>query len=243
MFKWSADLHIHTCLSPCAELEMYPSNIIKTALAQSLDMIAISDHNSVDNAQYCIKSAISTNITVLPAIEITTAEEIHILAIFESVENANQMCEIVQANLFGKNNPDTFGMQVIVNELNQVEGYCEKLLINASALSIEDTINYIHMLNGLAIAAHIDREAFSIINQLGFIPEGLELDGLEVSSNSDIYKIKQKYHQFSDLPIISNSDAHRISEIGKTRTTFIAESPSFEEFKMALSNEQGRRLE
>src|SRR5512136_751177 len=103
MKTWSADLHIHTCLSPCAELEMYPNNIVKRAIKKGLDMIAICDHNSIENACYCIEAANGKDLTVIPGMEITSAEEAHILALFGNLDDAKKMQQVVYENLHGVN--------------------------------------------------------------------------------------------------------------------------------------------
>jgi predicted metal-dependent phosphoesterase TrpH len=161
---------------------MTPGNIIQGACEKNLAIIAITDHNSAENTAAVIAAARQTALCVIPGIEVTTQEEAHIVGLFESAEGALSMQELVYQNLQpGKNDEDTFGIQVMANELDEVEGINERLLIGATSLGVEQVVDGIHERQGLAVAAHIDRESFSLISQLGLIPEGLNLDALEIS--------------------------------------------------------------
>jgi len=235
-----ADLHIHTCLSPCGELEMSPAAIAEQAKIKEIDIIGICDHNSAENVQAVIKAAQKFEISVLPGIEVTSQEEVHILALFDKVEEAFKLQEIIYENLPGENDEETFGMQVVVNDQGQVLGFNKKLLIGASTLSVEEVIAIIHSLNGLAIASHIDREAFSIISQLGFIPDHLEFDALEISPFTSPREAQQKFKPACALA--SFSDAHFLREIGQGITCFYIEEGSVQEIKKAFLNKDGRKI-
>jgi len=235
-----ADFHIHTCLSPCAELEMSPLAIIQQAKIKELDIIAICDHNSAENVPALKQAADDYNICLLPGMEVTSIEEVHILALFDTIESALQLQEIVYANLPGENDEDTFGMQVIVNVHGEVLGFNKKLLIGASNLTVDETVRTIHSLNGLAIAAHIDRDSFSLISQLGFVPEELELDALEISPLISYNTALEKYNP--RLPLTSSSDAHNLKDIGKTYTTLYIKKGTVSEIKKAFLQKEGRRI-
>jgi predicted metal-dependent phosphoesterase TrpH len=237
---FKADLHIHTCLSPCTELDMSPESILAAARKKGLDIIGICDHNSSENSPGVFYAARGTPISVLPGLEVTSQEEVHVLALFDSLEAALKLQEEVYANLPGENNEEAFGQQVIVNEKEEVEGFSNKLLIGATTIPLEDVIRRIHSLDGLAIASHIDREAFSIIGQLGFIPKNLALDALEVSPRIPIEEAIKTYAY--GFPITCSSDAHYPNDIGKGATTFLLEEPSLAEIKKALKGEAGRKL-
>lgn len=235
-----ADLHIHTCLSPCTELNMSPRGILASAKKKEIDILGICDHNSTENSPGLMKAAASMDIGILPGMEVTSLEEVHVLALFDAIGNALAMQEYVYKNLPGENDPDAFGMQVIVNEKEEVLGFNEKLLIGATTLPLDDVIRSIHALSGVAIASHIDREAFSIIGQLGFIPEDLELDALEISPRVSYEDALAAYPY--NYPITSSSDAHYPDDIGKTFTSFLLEEKTVAEIKKALKNEKGRRI-
>jgi PHP family Zn ribbon phosphoesterase len=235
MFK--ADLHIHTCLSPCAELEMTPKNIVKESKKLGLNIIGICDHNSCENFLSVKKSARKSDLDIIGGIEITSKEEVHILALFGSENSLFAMQKIIYDNLHGTNDECFYGDQVIVDENGGVIGFNKKLLIGATELSVESIVNYIHELGGIAIASHVDRERFSIISQLGFIPEGLKLDALEIAN-------KDKVQRFIDssLPVVTFSDAHSLKDIGRNYTNFSLERLNFDEIRKSLRGEDGRKI-
>jgi len=235
-----ADLHMHTCLSPCADLQMSPMAIAEQAKIKEIDILGISDHNSAENVPALIKAAKKFEISVLPGIEVTSQEEVHILALFDELESALKLQELIYDNLPGENDQEAFGMQVVVNEKGEVLRFNQKLLIGASTLTVEEVVQTIHSLNGLAIAAHIDREGFSITGQLGFIPDNLELDALEISPNITFNDAVKKFQP--SLPLVCSSDAHNLEEIGKCSTSFYIKEGTTEEIKKALSNEGGRKI-
>lgn len=205
-------------------------------------MIAICDHNSAENVQAVIKAAEGKNILVIPGIEICTKEEIHVLSLFEKMESASKLQFLIYAHIFGENNPDAFGMQIIANENDEVEKFETKLLIGAADLSIEQVVDEIHKLNGVAIASHIDRESYSVIGQLGFIPDNLNFDALEISPRISFEDARKRFPEYRNYEFIQNSDAHFIDDIGKVTTEFLLAKSSFNEIKKALKNEDGRKV-
>ncbi len=237
MKMYRADLHIHTCLSPCADLEMSPRNIVKAAKQNGIEIAGICDHNSCENVPGVTRSAEKEGLHVIGGMEITSAEEVHILALFDHEEQLLSMQKIVYDHLPGLNDERRFGEQVVVNEDDEVLDFNQRLLIGATELSIDDIVNRIHALNGLAIASHIDREGFSIIGQLGFIPQGLPLDAVEVST-------KAKMVDFQDLsfPLITSSDAHKLDDIGRSFTHFFMEDVTLDEMKKSLLGKDGRKV-
>ena len=150
------------------------------------------------------------------------------------------MQETIYKNLDGKNDENVLGEQIIVNESNEPIGINDRLLIGATRLNVDKIVKLIHDYEGIAIASHIDRESFSIIGQLGFIPGDIPLDAVELSLN---YKLKQaeKYedHKF---PIVTFSDSHFIHDIGRNHTTFLLTNPEFDEIQMALQCLDNRKV-
>lgn len=242
------DLHIHTCLSPCGDLKMTPQKIINQVLKNKINIIAICDHNTAENVPALIKAAEvhnlveGKNLLVIPGMEICTREEIHILALFENLETVFEMQAKVYEKLNGKNNPDVFGLQVVGNEFDEVLGFNDKLLIGAVDLSVEEIVNRVHKLGGLAIASHIDRESYSVISQLGFIPETLKFDALEISPIMDVDEARSKFPEYKNVVFIRNSDAHFLKDIGKATTNFLLAEATFDEIRKALKNENGRNV-
>jgi hypothetical protein len=237
---FKADLHIHTCLSPCTELDMSSKGILTAAKKKEIDIIGICDHNSSENSLAVMNAAKKMNISVFPGMEVTSQEEVHVLALFDEIENALKLQEDVYKNLPGENDEKAFGMQVVVNEKEEVLGFNNRLLIGATTIPLEEVIRLIHSFNGIVIASHIDRESFSIISQLGFIPDNLELDALEISPHITFKEARKRYAD--DYPITCSSDAHYPDDIGKRFTSFLLEDITVAEIKKALNNEEGRKL-
>ncbi|UCD19343.1 MAG: PHP domain-containing protein [candidate division WOR-3 bacterium] len=237
------DLHIHSCLSPCADLMMSPKRIVQAAIAKKLDMIAVCDHNSAENVEATMTVARNTRLTVLPGMEVTSSEEVHVCGIFRDADATLTLQELVYSQLSpGENNAALFGDQIIVNEFDEVEEYNRRLLIGATNLSVERVVAEIHRLGGLAIACHVDRQAYSIIEQLGFVPKNLQLDALEISAATTFDQAVKRIPQLTEYPIVSSSDAHSLDEIGKIATSFKIENPDFDELRQALRRENGRSI-
>lgn len=237
--RFVADLHIHTCLSLCAEVDMTPLRIVERALAKGLDMIAISDHNSAENIRTAVEVAAEKGIALLPAMEVTSSEEAHVLAIFGSAEQTDRMQEIVYGSL--TDGPGGgWGEQVVVNGRDEVLGFNERALFSATRLGLGALVQEIHALGGLAIASHIDREAFSVIGQLGFVPEDVEFDAFEVTRPAEKGSLLSAY---MGVPRISSSDAHRLEDVGRRTTSLYMEEATFEEVARALKGLDGRSVE
>lgn len=243
LVEFRADLHIHTCLSPCADLFMTPYRIVAKAASLGLNIIAICDHNSVENVEVTKRLAKEKGINAIPGIEVTSSEEVHILGLFNDIKDALKMQDIVYENLQpGENDENAFGMQVIVNEKDEVLGFNKRLLIGSTRLSVNNIVELIHSFSGLVIAAHIDREGFGIIGQLGFIPPDLKLDALELSPNISIEKARIIFNEYSHIPWITSSDAHKLNDIGRVSTGFFMNHSTFDELCLALKGAEGRRV-
>ncbi|MDB9822490.1 PHP domain-containing protein [Deltaproteobacteria bacterium] len=242
MKVFKCDLHIHTCLSPCASLEMSPVAIVEESLGRGLDLIAICDHNSAENAGAVIRAGAERGLHVLPGMEINSIEEVHSLAIFDSEKQAAAMQEIVYRHLDGINNPDIFGEQIVANEFDEVEGFNPRMLIGGTGLKLDEIVREVQGLGGLSIASHVDRPSYSIVSQLGFIPPGLDLDAVEVSYRTKIEDLADSIPEIMELPVIRSSDAHFYKDIGRVYTSFFIETPSVNEIRMALWGKRGRRV-
>jgi PHP family Zn ribbon phosphoesterase len=238
--EFRCDFHVHTCLSPCADLDMYPRAVVSMALARRLEVIAICDHNASENVQYVLNAAKGTALTVLPGMEIMSSEEVHVLALFDKLENLVELQDLVYRHLPGKNDEDLFGCQAIVNEHDEVEGLSERLLIGATTLPLQRIVDETHRLGGIAVAAHIDRESFGLLGQLGFVPEGLPLDALEISHRTGLAEARRRYPELARFPMIESSDSHVITDIGKGITRAFLEEATTSELKMAFEKKGGR---
>jgi hypothetical protein len=222
---------------------MYPRAVVERARAAGLDIIAVTDHNSAENAAAVAEAAAGTGLTVLPGLELASEEEAHILGLFEAGTDLRPLLEAVYANL-----PDVPARrsfikdQVIVDAEDGVSGFNPHCLIGATRLTVYEAVKLIHEHGGLAVASHIDREAFSVISQLGFIPPDLELDAVEVSPLITFDQARAAFSPLSLLPLVRFSDAHRPEEIGRATMDFFLAEPRLGEIRKALAGADGRRV-
>jgi hypothetical protein len=236
------DMHVHTCLSPCGELDMHPAAIVREAVAQGIDGVAICDHNAADNVAAVARAACAAGCLAVPGMEITTEEEVHVVALLPDVASAGALHARVAAALPGLNASGTFGEQVIANEDAQVLGFNSSLLSGATSWSLERTVDEIHRVGGLAVAAHIDRERFGMIGQLGFVPPGLALDAVEVSSRTPYNLARVRFGDPLGLSVLTGSDAHALSALGQALTFLRLDGIDAREVAMAVRGEGGRAV-
>lgn len=243
MNQYRADLHIHTVLSPCGDLEMSPANIIEKTLEKGLNIIGITDHNTTRHCKLISKLAEAAGLFVLMGAEVTTREEVHCLTFFENDDQLLEFQGFLENHLPPiPNNTERFGYQVVVDENEQIIDEIEFLLLTALDQSIEQVEQKVHSLGGIFIPAHIDRPSYSIISQLGFIPSGLLIDGIEISANCIVQNVIPLLGNQFKTPIIRNSDAHYIEDIGKAFFTFEMEHKTFNEVKLAFQGKLGRKI-
>jgi predicted metal-dependent phosphoesterase TrpH len=214
---------------------MSPKAIVQASAQKDLKVIAVCDHNSAENTWAAVKAGRKTGVLVIPGMEITSREEVHILGWFPAVEAALEVQAKVYGALPGQNDPERFGMQIVADEKDNITDFSQRLLIGATTLSLEDIVRVIHRAEGLAVAAHIDREGFGIITQLGFIPPDLKLDALEISWNFSVAKARETFPEYESFPFVCSSDAHELEAIGRGVTELETNEISFEGLKAALS--------
>ncbi|PIE88693.1 MAG: histidinol-phosphatase [Bacteroidetes bacterium] len=241
--EFAADLHIHTVLSPCGSLDMSPINLVKEAARKGLDIIGITDHNASAHCEVICEIAKDFGIFVMCGMEVTTAEEAHCLTFFDSIASLNQFQAILDDTILKiPNNPDKFGYQVVVNREEEIIDTVEWLLISATSMGINELAEKARQYGGIVIPAHIDRSAYSLTSQLGFVPPDLEVDGFEVSKYASPEAMIAKFPYLKTASFIQSSDAHFIEDIGSVRTYFKLKHRSFEEIKRALNHQDGRTL-
>jgi len=236
--RYRMDLHVHTCLSPCADNGMVPPAIVAAAVRAGLQAIAICDHNSAANAAAVQSAARGQGLAVLAGLEVTSREELHLLALFEGGEGLAAFGALIAAHLSGVNEPALFGDQIVVDEGGEPLELEEKLLAGATDLGAAELAEAVHRRGGLVIAAHIDREAFSVIGQLGFIPQELGLDAVELSVHAGAEGPYRRY----GYPIVRSSDAHFPEEVGRASSLFLLAEPTVSELGKALRGVEGRGL-
>ena len=230
-----ADLHIHTCLSPCGSLEMSPSAVARKAKARGLDLAAIADHNSALNCPAFADACKREGLWAMFGIEVTTIEEAHVLCIFETADRALDFGDFIYKNLPDISNyPEVFGDQVYVDSDDNILGEAEKYLGNATSLSLDEVMDEALSRSALFIPAHIDKPVFSIPSQLGFLPGG-NYSAVEVFSPASRGGYEDRY------AVITSSDAHYIDDIGKKYFTADIKDKTF--LSLALALRFGQKIE
>ena len=208
------DFHIHSCLSPCGDTDMTPNNIVNYAKIMGYDVIALTDHNTALNCPAVAKIAEENGITFIPGMELCTSEEVHIICLFYTLEDALNFSEYVKSTMPPiKNKPSVFGEQLICDENDNVIGQEEILLVTASGISTEKVVKKVAEYNGICYPAHIDRSSFSILSNLGTIDEYF---GFKCAEIYDILKedeLNKKHPYLEKLKILSDSDAHYLENM------------------------------
>ena len=226
------DFHIHSALSPCGDKDMTPNNIVNMAALSGLNTIAISDHNSIGNVKAAMEVGKNCGVTVIAGMEVETAEEVHILTLYPSLDAAEYAAKKVYEKLPDiKNRPEIFGEQLYMNENDEVLGIEEKLLISPTTLAIEDVFDLVRDCGGLFIPAHVDRHSYSVLTNLGFIPDNIPIRHIEISKKVD--DVKAYLDSREDLKaykIFRNSDAHYLQDIS-VKEAFINAEDVLEIFK------------
>lgn len=211
------DFHIHSALSPCADNDMTPNNIVNMAALSGLNAIAVSDHNTIGNVKALVEAGKNCGVEVIPAMEVETAEEVHILTLFPNIQAAEYVASEVYKSLPDiKNRPDIFGEQIIMDSGDNITGYEEKLLISPTNLSINSLFGLVLSAGGLFIPAHVDRHSYSILTNLGFIPEELDIKNIEISKNvADLDAYLDNRKDLKKYNVLRNSDAHYLQDIAQ----------------------------
>ena len=240
MESFRADLHLHTVLSPCAEIEMLPSLIIAEAVERGIRLIAVTDHNATGNVIAVQKAAEGSGLIVIPGMELQTREEVHVLCLFDTLEQAQAFQAMVDPLLPDiENNPDYFGFQLVVDSEGKIEREETRLLLTSADISIEKALEATNRLGGILIPAHVNRKAFGLIEMLGFVPENMHIEALEISHHVTPEQAYQLYPQIEGYPLIQNGDAHQLADI-LGATTYKIEKPTIAEIRLALNNQDGR---
>lgn len=216
--KYFYDLHMHTALSPCGDPDMTPNNIVNMSLINGLDIIAVTDHNSAENVCAVMEAAKNTELCVVPGMEVATQEEFHSICLFETLSQVLELQQYVYSVLPPvKNKPEIFGVQHIMDMQDNVVGECDKLLISAAEISVYELAEFVKKIHGAMLPAHIDRQSYSIIMSLGFIPEDLPIKYVEISKATvpEILYAKNTYLQ--RYKYIQSSDAHYLENISEAQ--------------------------
>ncbi len=237
LYTVRADLHIHTVLSPCGDIEMTPLNIVAKAKKRGLSVIGITDHNSTRETAEVKRVAEREGLFVLCGAEITTKEEVHVLAYVDGQERLSLLQDFLDTYLIKvKNNEAIFGYQLVVNEKEEVLYQEDNLLIGAIDRSIDEVAAFIKSLDGIFIPAHIDKQQNSLLSQLGFLPFSLNPDALELSAICNTESFFKQNSYLETHPFICSSDAHYLEDIGRASTELNISELSFQSVKSALKS-------
>lgn len=208
------DLHIHSALSPCAENEMTPNNIVNMAVLNGLDIIALTDHNAAANNKAVWKCAKNSPLVFLPGIEVESAEEVHVVCLFPDLEKVEKMNEIVKRHLpYILNEEKIFGQQLILDENDQLIRKKRQLLIVSTDLTVDEIFFFADMLGGCAYYAHVDRHSYSILSLLGTFTPETDRGLVEVSSDAKGRAFAEKRKDLKDRVLLFSSDSHRLADM------------------------------
>ena len=221
MNKLFYDLHIHSCLSPCGDADMTVNNIVNMSILTELDAIALTDHNTCKNCPAFFEAGKESGKLLIAGMELTTSEEIHVVCLFERLEDAMRFDEYVYERLPDiENEPEIFGEQVLLDAEDNDVGRVRKLLINATSISIEHVAELSERFNFAAFPAHIDKQSFSILSSLGYIPEEYGFGAFEVKDPSKIEQLKSLHPALNGAVIVTDSDAHYLEHISERQNFF-----------------------
>ncbi len=237
MRTFVADLHIHTCLSPCGSLRMSPHAMVAAARANGLDLIAVTDHNAAGMVEEVARAARATGLHVLPGIEVETQEEVHLLVYFDDLSSCRDFAAEVYSFLPDRaNDPELFGDQVVVDADETIVHTEARLLLNALGLSLEEVVARGAGRGGLVVPAHVDRTPYGLVTQLGFGPEGLRFPLVEVDGSF-------RPEECGPGAVLWSSDAHVPEDIGSRVSVFRMKGPTVDEIRRAALGEGGRSIE
>lgn len=243
MKEWSLDLHLHSVLSPCCSEEMLPPAVIQKAKELGLEALAITDHNSGANAQSFMEKGRELGVKVFPGMELQTAEDIHLVCLFEEIADLMQLQELVYQKLPPlQNNRQSFGEQWLVDKEGEKTGELEQLLLVGTTLTVDEAIEQVHLLGGLCLAAHLDRQAFSLWGFLGEIPPDTKLDGIELTTHLPREPIILEAIKKRNFTYIISSDAHYLEDIRSPQCFARMAELSLPELQKAFLGQDGRQI-
>lgn len=233
--KLSYDLHIHSCLSPCGDEDMLPSNIVGMAALKELNIIAVTDHNSCGNCPTVMKLAEAYGVTAIPGMELTTEEEVHVLCLFPELDNAMEFDKYVHGCMMPfPNNEEVFGRQLFVDENDNILAKEPYLLINATSIDFDSVYGIVTKYGGIMIPAHVDKSSTSLISNLGFIPPDSRFTCAELKHTGFMDKTLDTHPYLKQCNIIHDSDAHYLEHINEPEFFIEAESKDIKDILKAL---------
>lgn len=214
------DLHLHSCLSPCGDMDMTPNNLVNMAKLLGLDVIALTDHNTSLNCEAAMKVGDEIGLLVIPGMELTTAEDIHAVCLFPTLEKALAFSAYVDEHRIKiRNKAEIYGRQVIMNENDEEIGELEHLLLPASFIPITDAYRIAKEHGGICYPAHIDRDSLSILSVLGEIDPACGFRTAELADITKLDELKKQHTILNELNIVNCSDAHYLENMRDAQNT------------------------
>lgn len=228
MTKYFYDLHIHSCLSPCADDDMTPNNIAGMSAIKGLNIVALTDHNSCKNCPAFFEACRRQGLIPIAGMELTTAEDIHVVCLFPELDDAMRFDKEIEEHLSSiENKPSIFGNQLILNGDDDKIGEVKQLLISATDLWMSDALALVKKHNGYAHPAHINRESNGIVAILGDIPEEYGFGCFEFNGNDDIPEYKSRFDYITEENILVCSDAHHLWDISEAENCFLIDDEPY----------------
>ena len=219
---------------------MTPANIVGMAFLNGLNVIALTDHNTCKNCAAAITHGNNYGVIVIPGMELTTAEEVHVVCLFPTLDDAMAFDAYVYEHLLPvKNREEIFGKQQIMDENDQVIGTVENLLINATDIYFDDVFDLVASYNGVAFPAHVDKSSTSLLSNLGFVPPGSTFKCAEIHSFKKLHKIQEEHPYFLQCNMLSSSDAHYLEDIRQAQYQIFVESKEITDILKAIQRVQG----
>lgn len=212
--KLRYDLHLHSCLSPCGDMDMTPNNLVGMAKLLGYDIIALTDHNSCRNTPAAVEVGQRLGITVVPGMELCTREEAHVVCLFPTVEAALDFGRWVEEHSPKiPNRPEIFGEQAVLDAEDQPIGKVEQLLIAAADIGVYEVLPLVRSYGGTAFPAHVDKDSYSITASLGSIPSEIGFPTVELSPRADREKMLTLYPELAGMRLLQDSDAHYLENM------------------------------
>jgi DNA polymerase III alpha subunit len=228
MNKYFYDLHIHSCLSPCADNDMTPNNIAGMAALNGLQVIALTDHNSAKNCPAFFEACRRQGLIAIAGVELSTAEDIHLVCLFPELSAAMEFDKALEAHLTPiKNKPEIFGEQLILGADDEPIGEVENLLITATDMWAGEAVEFARSFGAHVHPAHIDRTSNGMIAVLGDIPSEYRFDCVEFKDGAKAEEYYASYSSIKGTATVVSSDAHHLWDINEANNFFMIDDEPY----------------
>lgn len=228
MNRYFYDLHIHSCLSPCADDDATPANIAGMAALNGLQIVALTDHNTTRNCPAFFQAARSYGLIPIAGMELTTSEDVHIICLFPTLDGASAFQKIVdERRIRIKNKPAIFGHQYVMDEEDTILEEEADLLINATTISIDEAYSLAESCGGIAYPAHIDRTSNGMVSVLGGFPTDPPFTAFELHDAASLTKYRTQYPHIGEMTHVISSDAHELGAISEAENSFLLDDEPY----------------